>query len=60
MENVEWNIPNYQLGIEPSGFGASSLEDMGDGQVLVKLQGRFLSSTYVRIGNTILASATPS
>jgi hypothetical protein len=54
MENVEWNIPNYQLGIEPSGFGASSLEDMGDGQVLVKLQGRFLSSTYVRIGNTIL------
>jgi hypothetical protein len=53
-EVLTWTIRNYTRGIEPRGFGDSSLEDLGDGQVLVKLQGRFPASTYVRIGNTIV------
>jgi hypothetical protein len=51
---IQWKIRNYQLAVDARGFGASSLEDMGDGQILVKLTQRFLSSTYVRIGNTIV------
>ena len=36
---------------------AQSVEDLGNGQVLVKLKGSFLGGTYVRIGNAILADA---
>jgi hypothetical protein len=32
------------------------LEDVGGGQVLVKLPGRFLPGTYVRVGSTLLSA----
>jgi hypothetical protein len=43
----------------PTGFNAkSSVEDLGGGQAFVKLIGRFLPGTYVRIGQTMLTEAS--
>jgi hypothetical protein len=56
--SLVWDIRNYGAIMDaangPRGFGADSIEDQGDGQVLVRLSQRFLGSTYVRIGNTIV------
>jgi len=56
---VPWDIPRYKLELAPRIFNKDSLEDLGRGQMLVKLFGRFLSGTYVRIGSTILGEGSP-
>jgi len=45
----------YRLNDVKPVLSAESLEDLGNGQVLVKLRGSSLAGTYVRIGNTVLA-----
>jgi hypothetical protein len=51
--DVYFDIPRYSLATAPPAFNPlQSLEDLGGGQMLVKLQGRFLPGTYVRIGAT--------
>ncbi len=49
-------IPNFSQSylLKPRGFSVRDLEDLGDGQMLVKLHQRFLPDTAVRIGSTIL------
>lgn len=42
------------LASEPTAFNNSHLEDLGAGQMLVNVKGRFLSGSYVRIGNAAL------
>jgi hypothetical protein len=49
-----FDIPHYRLAIDPDSFNEGNLEDAGDGQVLVRLPGRFLPGTYVRIGPEII------
>jgi hypothetical protein len=52
---VDFDIPRYKLAVEPSVFNfRDNLEDLGGGQVLVKLPGDFLPGTSVRIGSTVL------
>jgi hypothetical protein len=36
---------------------AQSLEDLGNGQVMVRLDGSYLAGTYLRIGNQVLSDA---
>jgi hypothetical protein len=52
-------IPNFAPSylLKPRGFSVNDLEDLGNGQMLVKLHQRFLPDTAVRIGSTILTSA---
>jgi hypothetical protein len=50
-----WKIPPYQLAQAPKNFDGDSLEDLGGGQMLVKLYGKFLTGTYVRIGKDLPA-----
>jgi hypothetical protein len=50
-------IPSYQLVSDPVAFGVDDLEDLGSGQMLVNVRGRYLSGTSVRIGSTILSAA---
>lgn len=51
----EFDIPSFRQPVMPTGFNAATgLEDLGGGQMLVKLTGRFLPGTYVRIGATPL------
>ncbi|HEU4768817.1 MAG TPA: hypothetical protein VFS77_15645, partial [Pyrinomonadaceae bacterium] len=53
---VNFDIPRYKLAVNPGLFNfRHSIEDLGGGQVLVKLPGRYLPGTNVRIGPTILA-----
>ena len=47
---TDWPVPKYLLAGPPSSFNVSHLEDLGDGQIRVRLDGRFLRGTYVRIG----------
>lgn len=49
-----FEIPRYRLAIDPDSFSENNLEDAGNGQVLVRLTGRFLPGTYVRIGPEII------
>ncbi len=49
-----WPILNFSLEQDPKIFNAATLEDLGNGQMLVTLGGRFLGGTYVRIGSNIL------
>lgn len=51
-------IANYPMQQQPSVFSKTSLEDLGNGQMLVNLYGRFLGGTYVRVGSTILGDGT--
>lgn len=49
------DIPRYRLVVRPGFFNPTAhLEDLGGGQLLVKLPGRFLPGTTVRIGATTL------
>lgn len=51
-----FDIPRYQLAVDPDVFNfRDSLEDLGGGQMLVKLPGRFLPGTNVRIGPLVLS-----
>jgi hypothetical protein len=46
------NIPSFKQPVTPIAFNpVAGLEDLGGGQMLVKLDGRFLPGTYVRIGS---------
>jgi hypothetical protein len=53
-----WPILNFSLEQDPKIFNATTLEDLGNGQMLVTLGGRFLGGTYVRIGSNILRDGT--
>lgn len=55
----DWPILNFSLEQDPKIFNATTLEDMGNGQMLVTLGGRFLGGTYVRIGSNILREGSP-
>jgi hypothetical protein len=48
------DIPSFKQPVEPTAFNPSSIEDIGGGQALVRLPGRFLPGTYVRIGSAML------
>lgn len=50
---MSWEIPRYDLNTGPLAFDSSNLVDLGDGQLMINLPGRFLPGTYVRIGNVI-------
>ena len=50
----QWPILNISLDQHPKTFDRTSLEDLGNGQMLVTLKGRFLGGTYVRVGSNIL------
>ena len=51
-----WNFPLDQ---HPKTFDMTEIEDLGNGQLLVTLRGRFLGGTYVRVGSNILADGSP-
>lgn len=53
-------INNYKLELPPRNFDDVSLEDIGGGQMLVKLYGRFLNGTYIRIGSTFIKAGSPA
>jgi hypothetical protein len=54
---VSQPITNYTLEhLEPVN---TSLEDLGNGQMLVSLLGRFMTGTYVRIGSQFLRPGSP-
>jgi hypothetical protein len=49
------SVETYTLAKRPPSFNSrDDLEDIGGGQLMVKLKGRFLPGTYVRIGSTML------
>lgn len=53
---VNYDIPKIKLISKPGVFNPrDSMEDLGGGQMLIKLEGRFLQGTNIRIGSTILA-----
>lgn len=54
-----WPINNYTLKQDPKNFPLKALEDLGNGQMLVTLGGRFLGGTYVRVGSSILRDGSP-
>jgi hypothetical protein len=52
---VDFYIPRYELAVNPGVFNfRDSIEDLGSGQILVKLPGRYLPGTNVRIGPNVL------
>ena len=55
-----WPIDNIPLTQEPKSFPVTALEDLGGGQMLVTLTGRFLGGTYVRVGSSILRDGSPA
>jgi hypothetical protein len=56
---AEWTVPRYPLEVEPRSFDASKIEDLGNGQMLVRLTGPFLSGTHVRVGSATYRPGTP-
>jgi len=54
-----WPILNFPLDQHPKTFDMTEIEDLGNGQMLVSLKGRFLGGTYVRVGSNILADGSP-
>jgi hypothetical protein len=62
-QTVVAKIPSFKLVPNPMrdlDFGLTNLEDLGGGQMLVNLEGRFLSGTSVRIGSAILSQGSPN
>lgn len=55
-EVVKHPVPNLKLELPPDGFSVKNMEDLGNGQMLVRLPGHFLTDTSVRIGSTAFAS----
>jgi hypothetical protein len=51
-------IPNLKLELPPTGLAFTDLEDLGNSQMLVRLHGRFLTDTVVRIGSTFLTTSS--
>ncbi len=53
-DQTVWDIPNYKMKDSgPVEFNHTNLVNLGDGQMMVNLPGRFLPGTYVRIGNVV-------
>lgn len=57
--STPWLIHNFSLDQHPKTFDMTEVEDLGNGQMLVNLRGRFLGGTYVRVGSNILADGSP-
>jgi hypothetical protein len=57
---TDWPIANYSLEQIPKTFNHDSLQDLGNGQMMVTLFGRFLEGTYMRIGNSFLRDGNPA
>ena len=55
-----WPIANYSLEQSPKNFDNDSLQDLGNGQMLITLFGRFLDGTYIRVGNSFLRDGNPA
>lgn len=53
-------ITRGTLATNPIEFNNASLQDLGGGQMMVTVQGRFLTGTYIRIGSTILREGAPN
>ena len=56
-ENAVNPIPNYDMRQEygaVAAFNPTWMEDLGTGRMLIKLQGRLLPGTYLRVGSTII------
>jgi hypothetical protein len=56
----DYPIPNLPIDQSPKVFDTASLEDLGNGQMLVNFYGRFLGGTYVRVGPNLLRDGSPS
>lgn len=56
--DISYEIPRYTLAVSPPAFTSNDLEDLGGGQVLVSLRGRFLPGTYVRVAASPLVNGT--
>jgi hypothetical protein len=54
LNSYSYPILSYQLNDIKPVLNASSIEDLGGGQVMVRLDGSFLAGTYVRIGGSAL------
>jgi hypothetical protein len=52
-------VARPRLAVSPQQFDNDSLTDLGDGEMLVNLKGRFLTGTYVRLGSAIIREGTP-
>ena len=50
------SVPDLKQSL--AGVSSADLEDLGGGQMLVRLEGRFLGGTYVRVGMNILGTGT--
>jgi len=57
---TDWPIAKYSLEQIPKTFNHDSLQDLGNGQMMVTLFGRFLEGTYIRIGNSFLRDGNPA
>src|ERR1035437_1812425 len=51
-------IPSYDLKQDVTLFNSAQLEDLGGGQMLVKVPGTLLNGTYVRVGNTLMQAGS--
>lgn len=51
-------LPTFKQPVTPVAFDVTNVEDLGGGQMMVKLEGRFLPGTYVRFGGTMLTAGT--
>jgi hypothetical protein len=51
-------IPTFDMKQDTADFSGGNLEDLGNGQMLVRVVGNFLGGTYVRIGSTLLQAGS--
>jgi hypothetical protein len=60
QENVwRWPIQHYTPDVNPDFLAVSGIEDLHNGQVLVRMEYPFLAGTYIRVGNTTLSDGMP-
>ena len=53
------DIPTFVMKQDISALSNQDLEDLGNGQMLVRLTGTFLGGTYVRVGSNIIQAGSP-
>jgi hypothetical protein len=51
-------IPTFPMEQKTPLFGVTNMEDLGGGQMLVRLEGSFLGGTYVRVGSSLLQAGS--
>jgi hypothetical protein len=56
--DVRFEIPAYTLANRAPAFTPMNVEDIGSGQIMVNLKGRYLPGTYIRIGSKIINNAS--